>query len=102
VARQPSVPEVDVLIHEPARLRVLALLAMVEGADFMYLLRTTGLSRGNLSVQMGKLEAAGLVSLERELVGRRPRTSYSLSETGVQALRKYKQTMLSLLAAFPD
>jgi len=42
------------------------------------------------------------VSLERELVGRRPRTSYSLSETGVQALRKYKQTMLSLLAAFPD
>jgi len=102
VARQLSVPEVDTLVHEPARLRVLALLAMVEGADFMYLLRTTGLSRGNLSVQMGKLEAAGLVSLERELAGRRPRTSYSLSETGVQALRKYKQTMLSLMAAFPD
>lgn len=101
-AGRPSIPEVDTLIHEPARLRTLALLAMVDRADFMYLLRTTGLSRGNLSVQMGKLEAAGLVHLDRELVGRRPRTSYSLSETGVEALREYKRTMIGLLAPFPD
>lgn len=99
---QPSVPEVDILIHEPARLRILTLLAMVEGADFMYVLRTTGLSRGNLSVQMGKLEAAGLVHLDRELVGNRPRTTYFLSEEGLEALREYKRTMLGLLAPFPD
>jgi len=102
VARQPSVPELDVLIHEPARLRVLALLAMVESADFMYLLRATGLSRGNLSVQMSKLEAAGMVHLDRQLVGNRPRTTYTLSEEGRESLRAYKRTMLGLLAPFPD
>lgn len=98
----PTVPEVDVLLHEPARLRVLALLAMVERADFMYLLRKTGLSRGNLSVQMSKLEAAGIVHLERELVNRRPRTTYFLSGAGLDALRDYKRTLLSLLEPFPD
>jgi DNA-binding transcriptional ArsR family regulator len=101
VATAPSVPEVDVLIHEPARLRVLALLAMVERADFMYLLRQTGLSRGNLSVQMSKLEAAGMVHLDRQLDGNRPRTTYFLSQRGLESLRVYKRTMLDLLAPFP-
>ena len=98
----PSVPEVDTLLHEPARLRVLSLLSMVERADFMYLLHQTGLSRGNLSVQMSKLEAAGIVHLDRRLKGGRPRTSYALSEAAIDQLRDYKHTMLSLLSAFPE
>lgn len=102
MASPRTVPELDVLLHEPARLRVLALLAMVERADFMYLLRRTGLSRGNLSVQMSKLEAAGIVHLERQLVGRRPRTTYFLSEQGLESLRAYKRTLLGLLAPLPD
>jgi DNA-binding transcriptional ArsR family regulator len=102
VSRRPSIPEIDVLLHEPARLRVLALLALVERADFMYLLRRTGLSRGNLSVQMGRLEAAGIVDVERELVDNRPRTTYSLSSQGRESLRDYKRTLLGLLAPFPD
>lgn len=102
MTRPPSIPEVDVLLHEPARLRVLALLAMVEEADFMYLLRQTGLSRGNLSVQMSRLEEAGLVQADRQLVGNRPRTTYSLSKRGLESLREYKRTMLGLLAPFPD
>lgn len=95
-------PELEALLHEPARLRVLALLATVERADFMYLLRQTGLSRGNLSVQMSRLEGAGIVELERELVGNRPRTSYRLTPSGVDALKAYKRTMLRLLAPIPD
>ncbi len=98
----PTVPEVDVLVHEPARLRILALLAMVERADFMYLLRATALSRGNLSVQMSKLEAAGLVRVDRQLVGRRPRTAYRLSNQGIESLRRYKRTIVDLIAPFPD
>lgn len=98
----PTVPKLDVLLHEPARLRVLALLAMVEEADFMYLLRTTGLSRGNLSVQMSRLEDAGVVHLRRELANARPRTTYLLSEQGLEMLRRYKRTMLALLAPMPN
>jgi len=102
LGRAPFVPEIDVLLHEPARLRVLVLLAVIDRADFMYLLRQTGLSRGNLSVQMSKLEAAGLVELERQLDGGRPRTTYFLSGQGLDALRDYKRTLMRLLAPIPD
>ena len=102
MAPAPTVPEVDALLHEPARLRILALLAMVERADFMYLLRATGLSRGNLSVQMSRLETAGVVHADRRLVGKRPRTTYSLSKRGLESLRGYKRTVMGLLAPFPD
>lgn len=98
----PSVPEIDSLLHEPARLRIAVLLAMVEAADFMYVLRQTGLSRGNLWVQLGKLESAGLIGLERFLEGRRARTTYSLTEQGVDALRQYKLTMARVLEVLPD
>lgn len=96
-----TIPELDVLIHEPARLRVLALLALVDGADFMYLLRQTGMSRGNLSVQMSRLESAGIVEVSRQLEGNRPRTTYALSGKGLQALKAYKHDMQRLLAGFP-
>jgi DNA-binding MarR family transcriptional regulator len=102
VKASPLAQNIDVLLHEPARLRVLTLLAMVEEADFMYLLRQTGLSRGNLSVQMTKLEAAGVVRLDRQLDGTRPRTTYTLSKSGRDALRRYKRTMASLLDQLPD
>jgi len=97
----PALPELDVLIHEPARLRVLALLAVVEQADFMYLLRQTGLSRGNLSVQLSKLETAGIVSVERRLDGIRARSDYSLTRKGLGALKRYRRDLQTLLAGFP-
>ena len=64
----------DRLLHEPARLRLLANLAVVRKADFTWLLNQTGLSRGNLSVQMGRLAEAGLVSIEKTFRDNRPRT----------------------------
>ena len=102
MAAKPLVPEVDTLLHEPARLRILALLAMVESADFMYLLRGTGLSRGNLSVQMSRLTDAGVVELERTIGGSRARTTYSMTRQGLDALRAYRRTMQRLLDPFPE
>ncbi len=96
------VPEVDGFLHEPARLRVLVFLAMVDAADFMYLLRQTGLTRGNLSVQMKRLESAGLVEASKREVDGRLRTAYALTTEGLRALRDYKSTMREILAAIPD
>jgi DNA-binding HxlR family transcriptional regulator len=98
----PTFPEIDTRVHEPARLRVLALLAIVDRADFMYLLRHTGLSKGNLSVQTSNLAEAGLVSVEKEFVGKRPRTSYSLTRRGREALRAYRHVMTGILGSLPD
>ena len=55
-----TVPEINAFLHEPARLRLLVFLSVLERADFMFLLRQSGFSKGNLSVQMTKLEEAGL------------------------------------------
>jgi len=99
---QESVPAIDVLIHEPVRLRILALLAAVEQADFMFILRQTGISRGNLSVQMTRLEEAGVVQVTRDFDGRRPRTLYALSKEGIRALADYRRSMSRLLETLPE
>lgn len=98
----PPLPEIDVLVHEPARLKVLAFLAMLERADFMYLLRQTGLSRGNLSVQTSRLEEAGMITATKELADGRPRTTFALTPDGRRALARYRDAMSRILTAFPD
>lgn len=97
-----DIPEIDVLLHEPARLRLLAFLSVVKRIDFTFLLKLSGLSRGNLSVQMSKLGEAKLVSIEKSFRHNRPRTIYQLTGRGISALRRYKRDMASILAALPD
>jgi DNA-binding transcriptional ArsR family regulator len=74
---------------------------MIEEADFMYILRETGLSKGNLSVQMTKLESAGLVTLDRNIEGQRVRTTYRLSPDGKKGLKSYKKNLESILKVLP-
>ncbi len=97
-----TVPEIDGFIHEPARLRLLVFLSVLERADFMFLLNHSGLSKGNLSVQMAKLEGADLVSVDKSFVDRRPRTTFALTAKGRRELRRYKRTMGEVLDTIPD
>lgn len=97
----PAFPEIDEFLHELARLKLLALLSVLKRADFVYLLRQSGLSRGNLSVQMTKLADAGIVDIEKSFVGNRPRTAYTLTRKGRAALVGYRARMTTLLEALP-
>ncbi len=72
----------DRLIHEPARLAILTVLSSVRAADFVFLQRATGLTQGNLSSHLAKLDDAGLVTIEKSFVGKRPNTSVSLTAAG--------------------
>ena len=101
---QPAMqlPPIDDLLHEPARLRLLAFLAVVKRADFTYLLKLTGMSKGNLSVQMNRLGDANLVNIEKSFAGKRPRTVYELTREGRDALRTYKKNLKIILEALPD
>jgi len=65
---------IDKVIHEPARLMILATLSAVESADFLFVERQTGLTRGNLSSHMSKLEAAAYIEITKEFVEKIPRT----------------------------
>ena len=62
----------DRLIHEPGRLAILTVLASVQDADFLFLLRATGLTKGNLSSHLAKLEDAGLVTIEKRFIRKKP------------------------------
>jgi DNA-binding transcriptional ArsR family regulator len=74
----------DRLIHEPGRLAILTVLSSVDAADFIFLQRTTGLTKGNLSSHLTKLEEAGLVEIEKRFVRKKPNTSVALTATGRQ------------------
>lgn len=89
--------ELTMFIHEPARLLLLTNLAAVRKADFVFLLNATGLSRGNLSVQMSRLEEKGLVSIEKMIKENRPCTVYQITRLGRAVLKRYKQSMMELL-----
>ncbi|MDP3486929.1 MAG: transcriptional regulator [Bacillota bacterium] len=93
--------EIDKLIHEPARLSILALLSAVECADFTFLLRETELTRGNLSSHLSKLEEAAYISVQREIIGKIPRTTCRLTDTGRLVLKQYKRQMQQLLRRLP-
>lgn len=97
-----SLADIDRVIHEPARLMVMALLYVVESGDFTFLMSETGLSWGNLSSHMTRLERAGYIEVEKEFKGRKPYTMLQLTDHGREAFRAYRLDMMQLLNALPD
>lgn len=93
--------DVDRLVHEPARLAVMALLYVIESADFTFLMNQTGLTWGNLSAHMSKLEEAGYLEVEKSFKGRRPNTTLRLTPQGRAAFHTYAQKMKQIFQEFP-
>lgn len=89
--------EINKTIHEPARLKIIVYLSMVDNCDFVYLMYKTKLSKGNLSSHLSKLEAAGFVDIKKEFVDKIPRTMMSITDSGQKAFNDYKGNMLELL-----
>jgi len=91
--------EPDRVIHEPARLKIMSALSVVESADFVYLRGETGLTGGNLSVQLSRLEEAGYITVEKSFMGKIPRTLASITPAGRAAFAAYRHYLQSLLDA---
>ena len=94
--------DIDRLVHEPARLMILAVLYVVESADFVFLMNQTGLTWGNLSSHLSKLEEAAYVDVEKGFKGKKPHTMLYLTEQGRIAFREYRQRMKQVLDDLPD
>lgn len=86
----------DRRVHEPTRLAILAALSACERADFLFLQRITGLTKGNLSSHLSKLEEGGLVEIEKRFVDKKTQTLVCLSSAGREAIRSYWKEMESL------
>lgn len=97
-----NLDEIDRLIHEPARLLVMALLYVVDSADFIFLMNQTGLTWGNLSAHLSKLEDAGYIEVEKSFKGKRPHTELCLTAVGRQAFQAYRSRLQQLLDGLPE
>jgi len=92
-----AVTTLDRLIHEPARLLIVTILSSVASADFLYLQRDTGLTKGNLSAHLSKLEEAGYIQIEKTFKGKFPLTICKLTSAGQKALKTYRQQIMEFM-----
>ena len=92
---------VDRLIHEPARFNIMAYLSVIQSADFTFLQTQTGLTWGNLSSHINKLETAGYVVVEKDFVGKKPHTMLQLTDKGRTAFSDYRKKMRKALNTLP-
>jgi DNA-binding transcriptional ArsR family regulator len=88
-----TIPSPNRLVHEPARLAILTALSACASSDFLFLQTVTGLSKGNLSVQLTNLEEASLVVIEKRIIDKKTRTTVRLSKGGKAEMDAYWKTM---------
>jgi DNA-binding MarR family transcriptional regulator len=92
--------ELNSLIHQPTRLRIMAALVSLESnekADFVFLRDLLELTDGNLSVHLQKLEEAGYVDIEKAFEGRRPKTWVSITVEGHDAFSKHVDALAKII-----
>ncbi len=94
--------DVDRVIHEPARLVIVTILYTVASTDFVFLLRETGLTKGNLGSHLVRLEEAGYVKIEKTYRGKIPQTICSLTEEGRAAFRQYRERVRRAVDSLPE
>jgi len=93
--------DIDRLVHEPARLAVMAVLYVLESADFTFLMNQTGLTWGNLSAHLSKLEEGGYIQVEKTFKGKRPNTILQLTPQGRKAFQTYATKMKQVFNDLP-
>ncbi|MCL4562918.1 MAG: transcriptional regulator [Chloroflexi bacterium] len=91
-----EIAALDKLLHEPARLSLMTALSACKSADFLALQRLTGLTSGNLSVHLSKLEESGLVVMEKQFVDKRPNTQVQITEKGRQVIENHWRQLENL------
>ena len=93
---------IDKIIHEPVRLSILAHLYVLDSADALFLKNQIGLTWGNFSTHLKRLEDAGYIQVHKEFVDRKPVTSYRLTDLGRDAFQQYREKMSGFLKELPE
>jgi len=88
---------IDRLVHSPARLAILTYLSVVEEGDAIYLLNQTGLTWGNLSANITKLQEAEYIDVDKEFKNKKSHTTLKLTDRGRKAFHDYQNLMKGLL-----
>ena len=89
--------ELDPLLHSQLRLSIMSLLIGVKSATFSFLLEKTGATRGNISVQLKKLEEAGYITIDKSFQDNYPLTTCRITRKGVEAFERYVDALKDYL-----
>jgi DNA-binding MarR family transcriptional regulator len=81
---------------------IMASLYVVQSADFTFLLHQTGMTPGNLSTHLSKLEDAGYVEVTKEFIERKPHTALALTKKGRTALKEYRRKIKQFVEKLPE
>ncbi len=90
----------DNIIHQPARLRIMATLMVLDRedqAEFIYLRQLLNLTDGNLGAHLRKLEDAGYIAVEKTFVARKPRTFLSATTKGRSAFEDHVAALKAIV-----
>lgn len=92
------------IIHEQARLQIMTYLASGSKKSFSFneLKERLGISSGNLSVQLRRLEEAGYLSISKKFKERKPHTSVSITPRGLAALQDYIEELEGIVLRLKD
>jgi DNA-binding MarR family transcriptional regulator len=93
----PNFSKVDKFIHQSSRLRLISLLYVIEEADYVFLKNQTGLTWGNLSSHMEKLEEKGYIDVKKEFKQKKPHTTAKLNKKGRKAFEQYRKKIKRML-----
>ena len=98
---EADIQGIDRIIHEPSRLVIMAQLYVVQSADFLFLQNQTGMTPGNLSSHLSKLEDAGYVEVTKEFIDRKPHTALALTIRGRASFMAYRKKMRQVFNDIP-
>jgi DNA-binding MarR family transcriptional regulator len=94
--------ELDEVIHQPLRLRIMAALNALPisiGLEFVKLKKLTGATDGNLGAHVETLAKAGYVAVDKAFVGRKPHTTVTATAAGRGAFARHVATLQEIIAA---
>lgn len=94
--------QLDNIIHQPARLRIMASLVALEPGeevDFVYLRKILNLTDGNLGAHLARLENAGYVKIQKTFIARKPRTFINATGKGRDAFEEHITALEAIIRA---
>ncbi len=94
--------ELDPVLHSQLRLSIMSLLIGIRSAEFTYLMEKTGATRGNISVQLKKLEEAGYIEIKKSFRRNYPLTTCYITQKGIKAFRDYVDALADYIRQKPD
>lgn len=95
----PNEKELEKIFSSPVRLRIMAALVGHSPLTFNDLLEHLGVTRGNLSSHVKALEKHNMLTVTKEFVANKPKTSYNITSLGSQSFTKYVGLLASIIAS---